>query len=83
MQSDRRTGSLLIRYDADRLTESDVLAYLHSLLELIRRNRDRLKGMTNGEAVRVAKRLEAWIGRRTRRRPMIDPKVGIPDEIWS
>jgi hypothetical protein len=83
VRSDRRTGSLLIRYDVDRLAETDVLAYLHSLLELLRRNRDRLRGMTNGKALHVAGRLESWIESKTRRRPLIDPTVKVPDEIWS
>jgi hypothetical protein len=83
VQSDRRSGSLLIRYNTDWLTESDVLAYLHSLLELLRRNRDRLQGMTNGTAFRVAGRLESWIESQTRRRPLIDPNVKVPDEVWS
>jgi len=80
---DHRTGSLLIRYEPKRLTESDVLAYLRCLLELLRRNRNRIKGISNNQAVEVARRLESWIGKNTRRRPMIDPKGKVPDEIWS
>ena len=80
---DPRTGSLLVRYDSDTYNESDVLGYLHSLLELVRRNRDRLRGISNGRAVQVANRLEAWIQEHTRRRPVVDVKAEVPDEVWS
>ncbi len=82
-RSDRRTGSLLIVYDADVLQESDILGFLHALLEMLRRNRDRLRGMPNGRAARVARQLEKWVRAQTRQRPVFDPKVTIPDAIWS
>jgi hypothetical protein len=83
VESDRRTGSLVIRYDPDRLAEEDVRAYLRSLLELLRRHAGRLAGMSNGQAVRAAQRFETWIIQHTRRRPAIDPEATIPDEIWT
>lgn len=83
VKTDRRTGSVLIRYDAHRLQAADVTDFLDALLRLLRRHRRRLAGLSPAQALRVAQKLKAWLGAQTRLRPMIDAEQDIPDAIWT
>jgi len=83
VQSSRPTGSVLVEYDPDTLSEADVLSFLRILLELLWRHRDRLASLNNGQAAELARRLEEWVHEHTRFRPVIDSSTDIPDELWT
>jgi len=83
VRADRRTGSLLIAYDPTALGEADVLGYLRSLLGLLGRHRHRFAGLSNGRVTRVGRRLERWVADHTRRRPVLDATMDIPDDVWT
>ncbi len=83
VRSSRTTGSILVEYDPDMLSEADVLGFIRTLLELLWRHRDRFAGLNNGQAAKFAARLEEWVHENTRFHPVIDSSTDIPDELWT
>jgi len=77
------TGSVLIRYHADRLTESELLAFLRAANRLVLRHWDRLAAAPTDKLPGVLKRLVRVMRDATRRRLVLDEKVEIPEDVWA
>lgn len=77
------TGSLLIRYHADQLTEAELLAFLQAVNRLALRYWDRLAATAPAELPRVLRRLVGAIRAGTRHRLVFDDKFEIPEDVWA
>lgn len=78
-----RTGSALIRYDAARITERDLLAFLHSLNRFVVRHWERLASTPTAQLSRVLARLQRVAKTAISRRPLLDEAVEVPDDVWA
>ena len=77
------TGSVLIRYHADQLTEKELLAFLGSVNRLALRYWDRLAAVPTAELPQVLRRLVRAIRAGTRHRLVLDKKFEIPEDVWA
>jgi len=77
------TGSLLIRYHADQLTEAELLAFLHAVNRLALRYWDRLAATPPAKLPSVLQRLVRAIRAGTRHRLVFDDKFEIPEDVWT
>lgn len=77
------TGSVLIRYHADQLTEGELLAFLEAVNRLVLQNWDRLAATPASDMSRVLPRLIRAIRAGTRRRLVLDGKSEIPKDVWA
>jgi hypothetical protein len=77
------TGSLLIRYHADQLTEAELLAFLYAVNRLALRYWDRLAATPPAKLPRVLQRLIRAIRAATRHRLVFDDKIEIPEDVWA
>jgi len=77
------TGSLLIRYHADQLTEVELLAFLHAVNRLALRYWDRLAATPPAKLPHVLRRLVRAIRAGTRHRLVFDDKFEIPEDVWA
>ncbi len=82
-KGDRRTGSLLIDYDPEQLKESDILAYLRGLLNVLLRYHHQIEKLDKAGSLRAARKLHGWLQTHTRTCPQLDAQMDVPDEIWS
>ena len=77
------TGSVLIRYHADQLTEAELLAFLQAINRLALRYWDRLAAIPAAELPQVLRRLVRAIRAGTRHRLVLDEKFEIPEDVWA
>jgi hypothetical protein len=76
-----KTGNVLVRYDAGRVSEEDVLRYLRSVTEIFVANRDRLTGL-DAERLRAAEdRIRDWLTQNITYRLELRGDLRIPDEV--
>jgi hypothetical protein len=80
---DLTTGSLLIRYHADQLTEAELLAFLQAVNRLALRYWDRLAATPAAKLPHVLRRLVRAIRAGTRHRLVFDDKFEIPEDVWA
>jgi hypothetical protein len=80
---DLRTGNVLIRYDADALTQADVLHYLRGVTELWLTNRAQLAGLTPQRYGAIEERLHEWLRAQVTYRLHLDGHARIPDELLT
>ncbi len=79
---DARSGSILIHYRPDLLLETDVTAYVGSLLDLMVAHRDHILKLNREDWKRVGPKLKQMIVDAT------DPKlrlqqIEIPEDVWQ
>jgi hypothetical protein len=77
------TGSVLIRYAADALTEAEVLGLLESANRFVLRYWDRLAATPPGELPQVLNRLQEVAANALHQRPALDEDIEIPDHVWA
>ena len=77
------TGSVLICYAADALTEAEVLAYLASANRFVMRHWDRLAATPPSELPQVLNRLQQVAASALHQRPALDEDIEIPDHVWA
>ena len=77
------TGSVLIQYRADQLTESELLAFLRAVNRLVLRHWDRLATVPTDKLPGVLKRLVRVMRDATRHRLVLDDKIEIPEDVWA
>lgn len=83
VQVNLTTGSLLIRYHADQLTEAELLAFLGAVNRLALRYWDRLAATPPAELPQVLRRLVCAIRAGTRHRLVLDEKLEISEDVWA
>ena len=77
------TGSVLIRYHPDQLTETELLAFLRAVNRLALRHWDRLAATPPAELPQVLRRLVGAIRAGTRHRLVLDDKFEITEDVWA
>ena len=77
------TGSVLIRYDANQVTEAELLAFLRAVNRLAIRYWDRLAATPEAELPHVLRRLVRAIRTGTRHRLVLDDDFEISEEVWA
>jgi hypothetical protein len=77
------TGSMLIRYDAGRLAEAELLAFIQTVNRLVLRHWDRLAAVPPAELPAVLKRLVRVVCAATGPRLALNDRIEIPEHVWS
>jgi Heavy metal associated domain 2 len=77
------TGSMLIRYHPDQLTETELLAFLRAVNRLALWNWDRLAATPPEELPDVLRRLVCAIRAGIRHRLVLDDKLEISTDVWA
>lgn len=80
---DLRTGNVLIRYDAETLSQSDVLRYLRGVTQLWLTNQSRLSALPPERYGEIEERLQVWLRGRVTYRLHLDGDARIPDELLA
>jgi hypothetical protein len=77
------TGSALIRYDAEQVTEAELLELLRAVNSLVLRHWDRLAATPPDAFPRVSKQLLRFVKDATRQRLVMDEGLTIPENVWA
>ena len=77
------TGNVLIRYDAEHLTDGDVLRYLQAVTQLCVTNRDRLEALTADSLHEAEGRLCQWLNEKISYRLDLDGDMRIPSDVLA
>ncbi|MGD1036030.1 MAG: HMA2 domain-containing protein [Roseiarcus sp.] len=77
------TGSVLIRYHPDQLTETELLAFLRAVNRLALQHWDRLAATPPAELPEVLQRLVCAIRAGIRHRLALDDKLEISTDVWA
>ena len=77
------TGSVLIRYHADQLTDAELLAFLQTVNRLVLQNWERLAATPPADLPRVLQRLIRAVRAGIRPRLVLDGKFEIPKDVWA
>ena len=77
------TGSVLIRYRADQLTEKELLAFLRAVNHVVIRYWDRLAATPPAKLPDVLQRLGRAIRTGTRHRLVLDDNFEISEDVWA
>jgi hypothetical protein len=75
------TGSVLIRYDPDRLTEAELLAFLHAVNRVVLQHWNRLAALPAAELPEALRRLVRAIRAGMRHRLVLDDKLEISTDV--
>lgn len=75
------TGSVLIRYDPDRLTEAELLAFLQAVNRLVLQHVDRLAALPPAELPEALRRLVRTIRAGMRHRLVLGDKLEISPDV--
>jgi hypothetical protein len=68
------TGNVLIRFDASRVTEEELLGYLRGMFEIFMRNRERFEGLAPERMPEVIGRLKSVV------RSAVGPRLRVNEE---
>lgn len=79
---DARTGSILIHYRPDQLLETDILAYVDSLLGLMVKHREHILKLRREDWKRIGPRLKKAIGDATDQKLRLQ-QIEIPEDVWQ
>jgi hypothetical protein len=83
VEVDLTTGSVLIRYHPDQLTETELLAFLRAVNRLALKHWDRLATTPPAELPEVLQRLVRAIRAGIRHRLALDDKLEISTDVWA
>ena len=75
------TGSVLIRYDPDQLTEAELLAFLRAVNRLVLQHWNRLAALPPAELPEALQRLVSSIRAGIRHRLVLDDKLDISTDV--
>jgi hypothetical protein len=75
------TGSVLIRYDPDRLAEAELIAFLGALNRVALRHWDRLAAVPAAELPETLRRMVGAIRAGVRRGLALDGEIEIPTDV--
>jgi len=79
---DARTGSVLLCYRPDQLLDTDVLAYVDSLLDLMVTHHKRIAGLHRADWKRIGPTLKHVIAEATGQKPELQ-QIEIPEDVWQ
>jgi len=77
------TGGVLIRYHADQLTETELLAFLRAVNRLVIRYWDRFAATPPAELPHVLRRLVRAIRAGTHHRLVLDENLEVSEDVWA
>ena len=77
------TGSVLIRYRRDDLTEAELLGFLQAVNRLVLHHWDQFKTVPAENLPVVLKRLVQVVGLATSHRLALNGDIQIPNDVWS
>jgi hypothetical protein len=83
VEVDLTTGSVLIRYHPDQLTETELLAFLRAVNRLALKHWDRLAAIPPTELPEVLQRLVSAFRAGIRHRLALDGKLEISTDVWA
>ncbi len=83
IEVDLATGSVLIRYPEDELTEAELLGFLQAVSRLVLRHWNQFRALPTEHRVEALKRLAQEVGLATRSRLALNEDIEIPDHVWS
>jgi hypothetical protein len=78
---DARTGSILLCYRPDELLDTDILAYVNSLLDLMVTHRRRMMSLHRADWKRIGPQLKQIITDATNKRLELQ-HIEIPEDVW-
>jgi hypothetical protein len=77
------TGSLLIRYRPEELTEAELLGFLRAVSRLALGHWNRFRGLPKERRAVALQRLAQAVGRATRPRLALEEDLEIPEDVWA
>ena len=77
------TGSVLIRYHPDEISEAELLDFLRAVNRLALRHWDQLAALPPVKAPEALRRLVAVLRSGIRRPLALDDKLEIPSDVWA
>jgi hypothetical protein len=83
VEPNRITGSAVVRYDADRVSAGDVLAYAEAVTRLAVANRAALAGLPRERYAEVEPKLAAWLRQTVTDRLRMTDAPRIPDDVLA
>ena len=75
------TGNALIRFDAAKITENELLEYLRGMFEIFIRNRESFEGIAPDDDDRVFERLKSIIDGAVQPRLKVDRKLVLEKDV--
>lgn len=77
------TGSVLIHYSEDEMTEAELLRFLQAVNRLALRHWSQFRAVPKEHRAEVLRRLVQAVGRATRPHLAFNGAIEIPDHVWS
>ena len=77
------TGSVLIRYRRDQLTEAELIAFLSAVNRIALKHWDRIAALPPDKAPDAVRRVILALRRATRHRLALDEKLEIATDVWG
>ncbi len=77
------TGNVLIRYDAKRYSEDELLAFLDSVFRIVMAQRDDCLKAHKRDLTDVEARLRQWLRRSLSHRLHLDRRLRIPEDVFQ
>ena len=77
------TGNVLIRYDAERLSEDELVTFLGSWLQICRIHRAEFLRTRTEDLVVVEERLRRWLHKSVSQRLYLDHRLKVPEDVFQ
>jgi hypothetical protein len=77
------TGNILLRYDNDKLTESEILNFLNSITRIFHAHLDEFKRINGTDPHLIGPRLESWLQNVLSHRLHLDDQLRIPPDVFQ
>ena len=77
------TGSVLIRYHPDQLTEAELIAFLSAVNRIALSHWDRIAALPPEKAPEAVRQVILALRRATRHRLALDEKLEIATDVWG
>ena len=80
---DGRSGSVLIHYKTEHLSESEIMDYMSALGRLIKTHWRHLQGLDRKQWDRLAPKIKRLLDEATDHRLILRDDIEIPDDVWE
>lgn len=77
------TGNVLIRYDAERLSEDEVKAFLDSLFRIVMAHREDFLKVRTENLTDIETQLREWLNESLSHRLYLDHRLRIPADVFQ
>ena len=77
------TGNVLVRYDAERLSEADLMAFLTSVVKIVIAHRQDWQTVRAEDLARLERRLRDWLSGSLSHRLYLDSGLRIPADVFE